>query len=144
MIKRNVEIKVRLSRKEAETLNKRVMKSGISREAYIRHLIEGSVPREAPPPDYYAMMREIYAIGKNLNQIAQKAHVLNVMDAQRYDAEVRKLEAAIKTITEAVVLPAPMEETRGAPRSQLRGEKEHPRSGEPFAACGGSDKRSAV
>ena len=93
MIKRNVEIKVRLSRKEAETLNKRVKK----------------VPREAPPPDYYAMMREIYAIGKNLNQIAQKAHVLNVMDAQRYDAEVRKLEAAIKTITEAVVLPAPME-----------------------------------
>lgn len=144
MSKRNVEIKVRLSRKEAETLNKRVKKSGISREAYIRHLIEGSVPREAPPPDYYAMMREIYAIGKNLNQIAQKAHVLNVMDAQRYDAEVRKLEAAIKTITEAVVLPAPMEETRGAPRSQLRGEKEHPRSGEPFAACGGSDKRSAV
>lgn len=144
MIKRNVEIKVRLSRKEAETLNKRVKKSGISREAYIRHLIEGSVPREAPPPDYYAMMREIYAIGKNFNQIAQKAHVLNVMDAQRYDAEVRKLEAAIKTITEAVVLPAPMEETRGAPRSQLRGEKEHPRSGEPFAACGGSDKRSAV
>ena len=144
MIKRNVEIKVRLSRKEAETLNKRVKKSGISREAYIRHLIEGGVPREAPPPDYYAMMREIYAIGKNLNQIAQKAHVLNVMDAQRYDAEVRKLEAAIKTITEAVVLPAPMEETRGAPRSQLRGEKEHPQSGEPFAACGGSDKRSAV
>ena len=36
MIKRNVEIKVRLSRKEAETLNKRVKKSGISREAYIR------------------------------------------------------------------------------------------------------------
>ena len=109
MIKRNVEIKVRLSRKEAETLNKRVKKSGISREAYIRHLIEGGVPREAPPPDYYAMMRELYAIGKNLSQIAQKAHVLNVMDAQRYDAEVRKLETAIKTITEAVVLPAPME-----------------------------------
>ena len=109
MIKRNVEIKVRLSRKEAETLNKRVRRSSISREAYIRHLIEGSIPRDAPPPDYYGMMREIYAIGKNLNQIAQKAHVLNVMDAQRYDAEVRKLEAAIKTITEAVVLPAPME-----------------------------------
>lgn len=144
MIKRNVEIKVRLSRKEAETLNKRVKKSGISREAYIRHLIEGSVPREAPPPDYYAMMRELYAIGKNLNQIAQKAHVLNVMDAQRYDEEARRLEATIRRITEAVVLPAPMEESRGAPRSQLRGEKEHPRSGEPFAACGGSDKRSAV
>ena len=109
MIKRNVEIKVRLSRKEAETLNKRVKKSGISREAYIRHLIEGSVPREAPPPDYYAMMREIYAIGKNLNQIAQKAHVLQVMDGQRYDEEVRKLEAVIRKVTDAVILPASVE-----------------------------------
>ena len=109
MNNRNVEIKVRLNRKEAEVLNKRVRKSGISREAYLRHLIEGSVPRDAPPPDYYSMMREIYAVGKNLNQTAQKAHVLNVIDTQRYDEEVRKLESVIRKITYAVVLPAPME-----------------------------------
>lgn len=109
MNKRNVEIKVRLSRKEAEGLNKRVKKSRVSREAYIRHLIEGSVPRDAPPPDYYTMMRELHGIGKNLNQIAAKAHTLNVIDAQRYDEELRKLEAAIKKITEAVLLPAPLE-----------------------------------
>ena len=109
MSKRNIEIKVRLNRKEAEALNKRVKKSRLSREAYIRHLIEGSIPREAPPPDYYTMMRELYRIGNNLNQIAQKAHVLNVMDVQRYDAAIRELEAAIKTITEAVVLPQPMD-----------------------------------
>ncbi len=107
MSKRNIEIKVRLNRKEAEALNKRVKKSRLSREAYIRHLIEGSVPREAPPTDYYTMMRELYRIGNNLNQIAQKAHVLNVMDAQRYDAAIHELETAIKTITEAVVLPQP-------------------------------------
>ena len=109
MSKRNIEIKVRLNRKEAEALNKRVKKSRLSREAYIRHLIEGSIPREAPPPDYYTMMRELYRIGNNLNQIAQKSHVLNVMDVQRYDAAIHELEAAIKTITEAVVLPQPMD-----------------------------------
>lgn len=109
MRNRNVHIQFWLNRKEAEALDKKVKRSGLSREAYLRHLVSGYEPREAPPADYYGMMREIYAIGKNLNQIAQKAHVLNVMDAQRYDAEVRKLEAAIKTITEAVVLPAPME-----------------------------------
>ena len=109
MRSRNVHIQFWLNRKEAEVLDKKVKRSGLSREAYLRHLVSGLEPREAPPADYYGMMREIYAIGKNLNQIAQKAHVLNVMDAQRYDAEVRKLEAAIKTITEAVVLPAPME-----------------------------------
>lgn len=55
------------------------------------------------------MMRELYRIGNNLNQIAQKAHVLNVMDVQRYDAAIHELETAIKTITEAVVLPQPMD-----------------------------------
>ncbi len=109
MSKRNIEIKVRLNRKEAEALNKRVKKSRLSREAYIRHLIEGSVPREAPPSDYYTMMRELYRIGNSLNQIAQKAHVLNVMDVQRYDAAIHELETAIKTITEAVVLPRPLD-----------------------------------
>ena len=109
MSKRNIEIKVRLSRKEAEALQKRVKKSGLSREGYIRHLISGSVPRDAPPADYFSMMRELHGIGNNLNQISVKAHVLNVMDAQRYDLEVRKLENAIRKITEAVILPAPLE-----------------------------------
>ena len=109
MSRRNIEIKVRLNRKEAEALNKRVKKSRLSREAYIRHLIEGSVPRDAPPPDYFSMMRELYRIGNSLNQIAQKAHVLNVIDVQRYDASIRQLEAAIQNIPEAVVLPQPMD-----------------------------------
>lgn len=109
MDKRTVEIKVRLNRKEAESLNKRVRKSRLSREAYLRCLISGSVPREAPPPDYYSMMRELYHIGNSLNQIAQKAHVLNAIDVQRYNSAVKEFEAAVQTITQAVVLPQPME-----------------------------------
>lgn len=50
MSKRSIEIKVRLNKKEMETLNNRVKKSGLSREGYLRHLINGSVPREAPRP----------------------------------------------------------------------------------------------
>ena len=80
MRKRNVAILFRLNRKEAEALDKKVKKSGLSREAYLRHLISGVVPRDAPPPDYYSMMRELHRIGNNLNQIAQKAHTLNVVD----------------------------------------------------------------
>ena len=106
---RTIEIKVRLNRKEAESLNKRVKKSRLSREAYLRHLISGVVPREAPPPDYFSMVRELHGIGNNLNQIAQKAHTLNVVDVQRYDAAVRQFEAAVSKITEAVILPQPME-----------------------------------
>ena len=109
MRKRNVHIQIWLDKKEAEALAKRVKRSGLSREAYIRQLINGFVPRDAPPPDYYGMMRQLYKIGSNLNQIAQKAHVLNVIDVQRYDAGVRAFEDAVKTITKAVVLPMPMD-----------------------------------
>jgi hypothetical protein len=54
-------------------------------------------------------MNALYGIGRNLNQIAQKAHTLNVIDVQRYNEEVRKLENAIRTITDAVVSPMPMD-----------------------------------
>ena len=108
MRKRNVHIQFWLNKKESECLDKKVKRSGLSRENYLRHLVEGVVPRDAPPPDYYAMMRELHGIGKNLNQIARKAHTLNVIDVQRYDSAVRMLEAAIKQITDAVVTPAPM------------------------------------
>ena len=113
MRKRNVAILFRLNRKEAEALDKKVKKSGLSREAYLRHLISGVVPMDAPPPDYYSMMRELHRIGNNLNQIAQKAHILNVLDVQRYDRDMRMFEDTVKKITEAVVLPEPMkDETR--------------------------------
>ena len=109
MRKRNIAILFRLNRKEAEALDKRVKKSGLNREAYLRQLINGLVPRNAPPPDYYSRMRELHQIGNNLNQIAQKAHVLNVIDVQRYDREVRKFRQAVEQITEAVVLPERVE-----------------------------------
>ena len=98
----------RLNRKEAETLDKKVKKSGISREAYLRHLITGVVPKDAPPPDYYSMMRELHKVGNNLNQIAQKAHTLKVIDVKRYDEAVREYEAVVKLIMEAVVMPQAM------------------------------------
>ena len=109
MRKRNIQIITRLSKEEHQHLCKLVKKSGVSQEVYIRHLINGVVPQDTPPPDYYSMMREFRSIGNNLNQIAQKAHILNVMDVQRYDEPVRRFEKSIKEITGAVLLPRAIE-----------------------------------
>lgn len=95
--------------KRSRTAPEKAKRSGLSVAAYIRHLIIGVVPREAPTADYYAMMRELYRIGNSMNQVAQKAHVLNVIDVQRYDAAVRTFEAAVREITAAVVVPQPMD-----------------------------------
>lgn len=105
MRKRNIEIIFRLNESEAEALERKVKQSGLSREAYLRQIIKGLVPKNTPPPDYYLMMKELHKIGNNLNQIAQKAHVLNVVDVQRYDKTVRHFEQTVRVITEAVVLP---------------------------------------
>ena len=102
--KRNNRVQVRLDNKEHQAFLKAVRRSRLSQEVYLRHLINGV----APPPDYYAMMQQLYRIGNNLNQIAQKAHTLNVIDVQRYDAAVSQFESAVKEITEAVLQPRPM------------------------------------
>jgi hypothetical protein len=109
MLNRNIKITFRLSRAENDRLKKRVKKSGLSQEAYIRHLLNGLVPTDAPPPDYYSMMRELHGIGTNLNQIAQKAHVLNAIDVKRYDENAAALNKAVVEITNAVMLPRKVE-----------------------------------
>jgi len=109
MNNRNIEIKLRLNRKEADMLNKRVKKSGLSRESYLRCLISGYVPTEAPPPDYFAMMKQLHYIGVTLNQVAKKAHTLNVLDVKRYDDNIAMLNKAVVEITNAVMLPRKME-----------------------------------
>jgi hypothetical protein len=138
MRKRNIQIIIRLDKEEHRRLCKLVKKSGLSQEAYLRHLINGVVPNDAPPPDYFSMMKELHGIGNNLNQIAQKAHILNVIDVQRYDENMRLFNQAIRKITNAVTLPR----KAGAPQSPLCGEKERPRSGGFLAASGENDKRS--
>ena len=105
MNNRTIEIKVRLNQREADILNEKVKKSSLSREAYLRQLIGGLIPQDARPPDYYAMMKELYRIGNNLNQIAKKAQTLNMIDVPLYKKTVGEFETAVKQITDAVVMP---------------------------------------
>lgn len=107
MRKRNIRIQCWLSKKEANSFNKRVSKSGLSKETYLRQLITGLVPQDAPPPDYFTMMREIYNTRNALADIAATARAQG-LDIERYESECIKLDKSIKAITEAVLLPIPI------------------------------------
>lgn len=109
MRKRDVHVQLWLNQKEADTLAQSAERCKLSQSAYLRHLIMGFAPREAPPPDYYAMMRQLYSVTNNLNQIARKAHVLNVIDAQGYDKYARMAEESILKIMGEVIAPQRME-----------------------------------
>lgn len=105
MRKRNNRVSVRFTDEELDHFRKLVERTGLSAEEYLRQIIKGVVPRDSPPADYYKMMRQFYHVGNALNQIAQKAHTLNVMDVQRYDKAVAEFERAVRDITAAVILP---------------------------------------
>ena len=109
MRKRDVHVQLWLNQREAEALSRNAERCNLTQSAYLRHLIMRYVPREAPPPDYYAMMQQMYHVGRSLNQIATKAHVLNVIDAQRYDESIHMLEKTILKIEDAVIIPQEME-----------------------------------
>ena len=56
------------------------------------------------------MMRQLYGLTNNMNQIAKKAHVLNVIDVQAYDRNAEMAIQAILDITKAVIEPRIMKE----------------------------------
>jgi predicted DNA-binding protein len=102
MPERFVRYHLRLSKSDAARLDAAVKKSGLSRAAYIRALINNLIPIDKPPPDYHLMMRELHSIGSNLNQIAARAHSIGDIDAARYERNAAELRRVATRITEAV------------------------------------------
>ena len=78
---RNTAVLVLLSPKEKEHLKAQAEACALKMEPYIRKLIMGNIIRPRPPDEYVKLLREINAIGNNINQIA---HIAN---AQQYISE---------------------------------------------------------
>ena len=74
MRKRNVDKHIWFDRQEAQDLQKKAKKACLTEAALIRLLIRGYEPREKPDERFYDAMRELSAIGNNINQIA---HAVN-------------------------------------------------------------------
>ena len=105
MRKRGIPILIRLNAQEQQNLAKQVKKSGLSQEAFIRSLINGYIPKELPPPDYFSMIRELHAIGSNLNHIAAKANATGNIDRTVFQYEATRLRNAVQNIQTAVTTP---------------------------------------
>lgn len=105
MLKRNNQIIFRLNDDELIKFNLMLKRSGVSRQAYLLHFVNGYILPDKPPPDYYAMMKELYHIGNNLNQIAFIANSTGIIDSEKYDENIQLLKNAIDKITKDVVSP---------------------------------------
>jgi hypothetical protein len=94
-----------MNTREFQRLKTQVKKTGLSQEAFIRSLINGYMPKELPPIDYFSIMRELHAIGNNLNQLAAKANATGHIDKAVFQYEANRLRRAVQDIQEAVISP---------------------------------------
>ena len=108
MRKRNIRAQVWLNPDEAERLESCSKKSGLSRESYLRILINGYEPKALPPLEYHALIRELNAIGNNLNQIAAQANATKHIDKTIFIYEANHLRRTIQEIQEAFTAPERM------------------------------------
>lgn len=90
MRKRNVDKHIWLSRAEAQELQRKAKKACLSEAGLIRLLIKGYEPKEKPDDRFYDVMRELSAIGNNINQLAAKANTLGFIDAPMLKNEAEK------------------------------------------------------
>ena len=79
-----------LSPKDAEELKRKAELAGLTETAVVRLLIRGYEPREKPDGRFNDAMRNLSAIGNNINQLAAKANALNFIDTPMLREEARK------------------------------------------------------
>ena len=89
MRKRPRHVSVWMNETEYRHLKKQAELAGMGLDPFIRSLISGTQLRPRPPGQYTALLRELSAIGNNVNQIAHWAN------ATRSIREPEIVEAAV-------------------------------------------------
>lgn len=89
-MRRTIEKHILLNRTEAQDLQKKAKKTCLSEGALIRLLLKGYAPKEQPDERFYDVMRELSAIGNNINQLAVKANSLGFVDAVQLSKEAER------------------------------------------------------
>ena len=85
--KRHFPIRVWLSKSENAELNRKAKMTGLPKSTVIRLLLKNYEPMEKPDARFYEAMRQLSAIGNNINQLAVKANTLGFIDAPMLKAE---------------------------------------------------------
>ena len=83
---RNIDKHIRLSPEEDAHLKKQMKLSGLSAAALIRIIIKGADVKPIPPEQLAEILRQLSAIGNNINQIARVANGAGRVSKEDIDA----------------------------------------------------------
>lgn len=59
MRNRTIQLNIRLTKSEHDKLTRNSKKAGLTTSGYIRMLINGYIPKEAPPIEYHEFMKQL-------------------------------------------------------------------------------------
>lgn len=98
MAEQKRKLSVRVNESEYAHLRRQAQITGLKIEPFIRSLIMNSELRPRPPDEYGKIIRELSAIGNNVNQIARVANSLGKIN---FD-ELQKMQVALDNIWKVV------------------------------------------
>ena len=104
-MKRTVKKQLWFSKPEAQDLQKKAKKTCLSEAALVRLLVRGYEPKERPDEKFYDVMRQISAIGNNINQLSVKENSLGFIDTQMLKSEAERLQKYQADIQRQILRP---------------------------------------
>lgn len=90
-MKQSVKKQFWFTKEQAQDLQLKAKKTCLSEAALVRLLLKGYEPKEKPDEQFYKAMRELSAIGNNINQLVLKANSLGLVDVPLLKEEVQRL-----------------------------------------------------
>lgn len=79
-MKRNYGVLIRFTQEERDNLTEKARRAGLSREHFCRDILNGAEVKEAPPAEYYELIREVRRTGYNINQLLKIANARGFLD----------------------------------------------------------------
>lgn len=105
MRKRNCRVVVYFSKDELDALTKKIRKSRLSREGFIRAAVAGKEVREGPTADVPVLIQEVRRVGSNLNQILKRANSIGLLDVPQLRKALDSNRATEKLIVDSYTMP---------------------------------------
>jgi hypothetical protein len=94
-------ITLRLNEEEYDHLKQQTAASGLKMEPMLRQLILGVDLRPRPPDTYAALLRELSAIGNNVNQLAHQANARGEATQNEIDEAARLVRRAWRLVKDS-------------------------------------------
>ncbi len=102
MRKRNRHVSVWMNEQEYRHLKRQAEVAGMGMDPFIRSLVLGIQLRPRPPDTYAALLRELSAIGNNVNQIVHNTNASKSASQAEIDEAVKLVRQAWRLVKDTL------------------------------------------